>query len=280
MDCRVLQNGKCKILQNYNNAHQATDIIGENNELDYVIAHSDGIVTFYQDGYGNMKGSVGNLSYGNSIKIDHQNGYHTLYAHMRNGLSVSQNQFIKKGLVIGYISDSGNAYGKHLHFEVWKDNNRINSLEFLNKDFPENEPTIQPVPPKQETSDLQYKVGDIVEINGVYISSTSNQKLRPLITKGKITRIIENSNNPYLLEDGIIGWVNDNAIISKQENRYLSNKNYQGTSLVDALKQIGIDSSFTYRSNLATINNINNYQGTKEQNTRMLNLLKQGLLKY
>jgi len=279
MDCRVLQKGKCKILQNYNNSHQATDIIGENNELDYVIAHSDGIITFYQDGYGNMKGSTGNLSYGNSIKIDHQNGYHTLYAHMRNGLSVSQNQFIKKGQVIGYISDSGNAYGKHLHFEVWKGNTRINALEFLNKDFPGNEPPI-PEPPIEETPDLQYKVGDTVEINGVYISSTSNQKLRPIITKGKITKIIENANNPYLLEDGRIGWVKDNTIISKIENRYLSNKSYQGTSLVDALKQIDIDSSFSYRSNLANINNINNYQGTIEQNTRMLNLLKQGILKY
>lgn len=280
MDCRVLKNGKCKIFQNYNNTHQAIDIIGENNGLDYVIAHSDGIVNFYQDGYGNMKGSTGNLSYGNSIKIDHQNGYHTLYAHMKNDLSVSLNQFVKKGQIIGYISDSGNAYGEHLHFEVWKDNKRINPLEFLNKDFFKNEQTIQPVQQKQETPNLQYKVGDTVEINGVYTSSTSNQKLRPLITKGKITRIIENANNPYLLEEGRIGWINNNVIISKIENRYLSNKTYQGTSLVDALKQIGVDSSFTYRSNLATINNINNYKGTTEQNIKMLNLLKQGLLKY
>ena len=96
----------------------------------------------------------------------------------------------------------------------------------------------------------------------------------------KITRIIENVENPYLLEDGMIGWVNDINIIRKLNNQYLSNKNYQGTSIVDALKQINIDPSYSNRTNLAKINNIDNYQGTSSQNTQMLNLLKQGLLKY
>ena len=279
MDCRVLQKKKCEILQNFNNSHQATDIIGQNNELDYVIAHSDGLITFFQDGLGNLKGSIGNLSYGNSIKIDHQNGYHTLYAHMRNGLSVRNNQYVKKGQVIGYISDSGNAYGKHLHFEVWKGNQRINPLEYLNKDLPGNEPPKQEIP-EQSIPITEYKIGDTVEINGVYVSSSSKEKLRPLINKGKITRIVENANNPYLLENGKIGWVNNETIINKNIDRYLSNKTYQGLSLVDALKQIKIDSSFDYRSKLADLNNISNYQGTEEQNITMLNLLKQGLLKY
>lgn len=272
MDCRILKNGKCKITNSYNNSHQAVDILGENNETDYVLAHSDGEIIFLQDGFGNMKGSIGNNSYGNSIKIKHQNGYYTLYAHMKNGLPVKNNQRITKGEIIGYISDSGNAYGKHLHFEVWKENQRINPIEFLNKDLPK--PT--------NTVDLPYKIGDIVNINGVYISSTSKEKLRPLITRGKITKIIENANNPYLLENGNIGWVNDNTITSKIENnnRYLSNKTYQGNSIIDALNQINIDSSYTNRSKLAKLNNIDNYQGTTSQNTKMLNLLKQGKLKY
>lgn len=169
------------------------------------------------------------------------------------------------------MSDSGNAYGKHLHFEVWENNQRINPIDFLNKDFPQNI-DIQ--------EQYKYKIGDIVEINGVYISSTSTEKLRPLITRGRITKIIENANNPYLLENGRIGWVNDKTIISRTNDRYLSNKNYQGSSIVDAIKEINIDSSYAYRSKLASINDIKNYQGTAEQNTYMLNLLKQGILKY
>ena len=143
-------------------------------------------------------------------------------------------------------------------------------MPYLNEDLPNN-----------EKNTLLYKLGDKVKINGVYISSTSNNKLRPLITSGKITKIIEKANNPYLLDDGKIGWVNDKVIEQKiNEERYLENQIYKGISIVDALNEINIDSSYQYRSKLAKINNINNYKGTSEQNTKLLNLLKDGKLKY
>lgn len=122
----------------------------------------------------------------------------------------------------------------------------------------------------------KYKVGDTVTINGVYISSDSNEKLTPRITTGTITKIVTNAKNPYLLNDGKIGWVNDSVIIDNIT--YLSNPNYKGVSLVDALNEIKVDSSYNYRSKLATKNNISNYKGTSEQNTTMLNLLKNGKL--
>jgi N-acetylmuramoyl-L-alanine amidase CwlA len=55
--------------------------------------------------------------------------------------------------------------------------------------------------------------------------------------------------------------------------------NYNGTSIVDALKSIGVDSSFSNRTKLANINSISDYKGTSEQNTTLLNLLKQGKLR-
>lgn len=74
----------------------------------------------------------------------------------------------------------------------------------------EEKPTPAPTP-KPTTSSR--KVGDVVTINGVYVSSTSTSKLRPLKTKGKITKIIAGARNPYLLENGNIGWVNDACIV-------------------------------------------------------------------
>ena len=171
------------------------------------------------------------------------------------------------------MSDSGNAYGKHLHFEVYKNNKRINPYEYLDKDFPTKTPS------KTTT----YSIGDIVKINGVYISSTRYEKLVPAITEGRITRIIPNARNPYLLENGQIGWVNNDTIIEKinsHQEKYLSNSTYTGFSIVDALKEIGVDSSYNYREKLARLNDIPNYTGTGIQNTQMLNLLKQGKLKY
>lgn len=50
------------------------------------------------------------------------------------------------------------------------------------------------------------------------------------------------------------------------------------TSIVNALSSLGIDSSYSYRSKIAAANSISNYSGTADQNTKMLNLLKQGKL--
>lgn len=260
---RILESGVCDITQNFSNSHQAIDLVREGSRLDYVVAHSDGKVIFLQDGYSNLKGSIGNLSYGNCVKIDHGNGYATLYAHMASGLNVKNGSYVKKGQRLGYMSDSGNAYGKHLHFEVWKDKKRIDPYSYLNSDL--------------FTIDyFERNIGDVVRINGIYNSSVSTNILNPAITTGVITRIVSGARNPYLLNNGQLGWVNDDVIIDNI--KYLSNPNYKGTSLVDALNQINIDSSYNNRKKLANVNNISNYVGSSEQNIMMLNLLKDGKL--
>lgn len=135
MKCRVLEKGNCEITQEYHSGHLANDIVGGGYTLDNVIAHSEGKIIFFQDGYNNMPGSTGNASYGNCVKIDHGNGYYTLYAHMKKGLSVRNGEYVKKGQVLGYMGNSGNANGGHLHFEVWKDGVRINPTSYLDSDL-------------------------------------------------------------------------------------------------------------------------------------------------
>ena len=68
----------------------------------------------------------------------------------------------------------------------------------------------EPVP----TPTTKHKVGDVVTINGVYTSSTSTKKLTPLVKTGTITYIAEGAPNPYLLNNGNIGWTNDSCIVS------------------------------------------------------------------
>jgi LysM repeat protein len=55
--------------------------------------------------------------YGNMIMLDHQNGYHTLYAHL-SSVSVGCGQSVSKGSTIGWGGSTGNSTGPHLHFEV------------------------------------------------------------------------------------------------------------------------------------------------------------------
>ena len=65
---------------------------------------------------------------------------------------------------------------------------------------------------------LVYKVGDKVKINGVYRRSDSTEKLNPLRTTGTITAILTGKRNPYLLDDGNLGWVNNDCIVSKVDD--------------------------------------------------------------
>lgn len=60
------------------------------------------------------------------------------------------------------------------------------------------------------------QIGDQVVIKGIFVSSTSKTKLKPLRTQGTITRIIKEAANPYLLDHGM-GWVNEQVIV--KENR-------------------------------------------------------------
>ncbi len=61
------------------------------------------------------------------------------------------------------------------------------------------------------------KIGDKVTINGVYVASNSTKKLNPARTTGTITRIVVGALNPYLLDNGNLGWVNDNVIVNSSE---------------------------------------------------------------
>ncbi len=111
--------------------------------------------------------------------------------------------------------------------------------------------------------------------NHVFISSDSTVPLIPYMNHGIITRIEPNARNPYLIGDGL-GWINNESIIS---NDYLSNPTYKGDSLVEALKQIGYDTTFESRKKLAQLNGINDYTGTAKQNLELLQLLRIGQLK-
>ena len=51
------------------------------------------------------------------------------------------------------------------------------------------------------------------------------------------------------------------------------------SSIIDALKSVGANSSYDYRKKIASANGIKNYTGTTSQNTTMLKKLKAGTLK-
>lgn len=58
-------------------------------------------------------------SYGNNIVIDHENGYFTRYAHLKeDSISVTLGQKVTAGQKIALMGATGNVTGIHLHFEI------------------------------------------------------------------------------------------------------------------------------------------------------------------
>jgi murein DD-endopeptidase MepM/ murein hydrolase activator NlpD len=58
-----------------------------------------------------------NGGYGSYVVISHSNGTQTLYAHMVKNIA-SVGETVSQGEVIGYVGETGEATGNHLHFEV------------------------------------------------------------------------------------------------------------------------------------------------------------------
>ena len=67
--------------------------------------------------------------YGKHIRIDHGYGYMSLYAHMYK-YNVRKNQKVKRGDIIGFVGSTGRSQAPHLHYEIFKDKERINPLNF------------------------------------------------------------------------------------------------------------------------------------------------------
>jgi murein DD-endopeptidase MepM/ murein hydrolase activator NlpD len=62
-------------------------------------------------------GSTGNWA-GNHVAVQHGDGMTTMSSHM-SSMTVSAGQTVQAGQVIGYVGQTGRAFGAHLHFELY-----------------------------------------------------------------------------------------------------------------------------------------------------------------
>lgn len=134
-------------------------------------------------------------------------------------------------------------------------------------------------------------IGTIGETGNAYgkhlhleIQNKDNIKENPIVTLKENSTSSTKNNNQKNVQKNITNIQtntskNKNHTNPTSNNNYLSAKEYHHGSIVDALKSIGINSSYNYRKKLAIKNGITNYKGSYFQNIKMLNLLKQGKLK-
>ena len=85
-----------------------------------VYATGDGVVT---------RADNTATGYGNHIVINHGYGYESLYGHLYK-YNVRAGQKVQRGDLIGFVGSTGRSEAPHLHYEVFKDNERINPINF------------------------------------------------------------------------------------------------------------------------------------------------------
>lgn len=68
--------------------------------------------------------------YGLKVDIDHQNGYHTWYAHL-SSLAVSAGDQVVRGTPVGAVGNTGDSTGPHLHYQIMYQGTPVDPEPFL-----------------------------------------------------------------------------------------------------------------------------------------------------
>ncbi|MFN3145899.1 MAG: DUF5930 domain-containing protein [Paracoccaceae bacterium] len=98
--------------------HNGTDFAGAHGSP--ILATADGVVIHadWLSGYGRL------------VKIQHEFGIETRYAHLSK-IYVSEGQRVSRGDRIGDMGNSGNSTGTHLHYEVRIDGRPVNPMTYI-----------------------------------------------------------------------------------------------------------------------------------------------------
>ena len=105
-------------IDNVTRFHQGQDITVKTGTP--IHAPADGVVkrAYYAGGFGNH------------IKLDHGNGYTTLFAHLSK-IKVKHGQKVRRGEVIGLTGNTGRSTAPHLHYEIHHYGESKNPLDFF-----------------------------------------------------------------------------------------------------------------------------------------------------
>ena len=67
--------------------------------------------------------------YGKHIRLNHGYGYVSLYGHLYK-YNVKVGQKVQRGDLIGFVGSTGRSQAPHVHYEIFKDGEKINPLNF------------------------------------------------------------------------------------------------------------------------------------------------------
>ncbi|MEC7797993.1 MAG: M23 family metallopeptidase [Brevundimonas aurantiaca] len=102
-------------ISGYRKMHQGIDFAAGTGTP--VVAPADGVVVEARRWGG----------YGNWLRIRHNNGLESGYGHLsRYGAGIRAGQRVSQGQIVAYVGSTGASTGPHLHYEIWRNGQRIN----------------------------------------------------------------------------------------------------------------------------------------------------------
>ncbi|KQL46618.1 metalloendopeptidase [Brevibacillus choshinensis] len=104
-------------------AHKGVDLWNESEAKAPIYAAKSGVV---------VEAGANRSGYGRMVVLDHGDGLQTFYAHMRS-IIVAPGQSVGAGDMLGFMGQTGDSTGYHLHFEVRQDDVPINPLPYLGR---------------------------------------------------------------------------------------------------------------------------------------------------
>ncbi|MCC5924522.1 MAG: M23 family metallopeptidase, partial [Crocinitomicaceae bacterium] len=72
--------------------------------------------------------------YGKEVVINHGFGLKTRYAHLHE-FKVKEGDKVRRGDLIGLMGNTGKSTGPHLHYEVEKDGQKVNPINYFHSDL-------------------------------------------------------------------------------------------------------------------------------------------------
>lgn len=184
---RVIFDSPNRITNDYNPPyHNGVDLGWRTDEdMNRVFSNCVGTVVGIQR---NQPHEPGSGKWGNYVLVRHPNGMESRYAHLQNNIPVDLGDEVDENTMIGIEGDSGDAEFRHLHFEVWQNDERIDPTPYLTKAIYEE---IDPEPTTDDYFDYEIQSGDTLS----EIAEKFNTTVDMLV-------LLNNIDNPDLIYAG------------------------------------------------------------------------------
>lgn len=199
----------------------SSDVAGKG--ADYITAIADGTVIDCKSNFSGTTKDAGLAGMGNYVRIKHADGAITRYMHMLKGsVKVTAGAKVKAGQVIGYMGNTGNSAGRHLHFDISYPEKIEGSYFDKGRYYPDPKPylkgtktiskkIVKPTP-VNKADKLVVKVNTVLNVRK---GAGTNYPVIKQLKNGTEVNKVSSKGDWIQIDKPVSGWVMNRYIIKK-----------------------------------------------------------------